>query len=223
MGKWTLGGDTEEVIALTPDGMVKRQICTVMMDTDEHPDGDGWVEDVANIRLIAASPDLLAVLSAPMWLVWSNEHAAWWGPNRCHYYTDVSAAGRYTLEEAMEISKVRIGSLKTRQTGSPGEMIQPAPEWIEARAAAIRKATGEPTPEPAANVREQRFEWVPLRDIRLGNVVKNNDMVFTVVEVATYPNDSFKVFIRRDGDDFTGYVASGGDAIIERLVKGEPK
>jgi hypothetical protein len=98
-------------------------------------------------RLLDAAPDLLDVLSAPLWLVWSNEHAAWWGPNRCHYYTDVSAAGRYTLEEAMQIAGLRTGSKKTRETGNPGEMIQPAPEWITARAAAITKATQHKEPQ----------------------------------------------------------------------------
>jgi hypothetical protein len=93
----------------------------------------------------SAVPALLAALSAPLWLVWSNEHAAWWGPNGCHYFADISSAGRYTLEKAIEISGRRCGSQKTRETGNPGEMIQPAPEWIEARNAAIAKATGEPT------------------------------------------------------------------------------
>lgn len=37
------------------------------------------------------------------YLVWSNEHKAWWRPKRCGYTHDVRAAGRYTLEDAREI------------------------------------------------------------------------------------------------------------------------
>lgn len=35
------------------------------------------------------------------WLVWSNEHGAWWGPNSAGYLYKVEEAGRYTLAEAM--------------------------------------------------------------------------------------------------------------------------
>jgi len=34
------------------------------------------------------------------YLVWSNEHNAWWGPDSCGYYPDVKMAGLYTCEEA---------------------------------------------------------------------------------------------------------------------------
>lgn len=38
------------------------------------------------------------------YLVWSNEHRAWWRPARCGYVRDVRGAGRYTRAEAIEIS-----------------------------------------------------------------------------------------------------------------------
>lgn len=58
-----LGGDSREVYALTPDGRhVERGIATLLFDTDEYPDGPAYLEDVANARLIAAAPDLLAVV-----------------------------------------------------------------------------------------------------------------------------------------------------------------
>lgn len=41
------------------------------------------------------------------WLIWSNEHRAWWGPNNCGYPKDVSNAGRYTFAEAREICTSR--------------------------------------------------------------------------------------------------------------------
>jgi len=37
------------------------------------------------------------------YLIWSFEHRAWWGPDRCGYTTDIERAGRYTKEEAGEI------------------------------------------------------------------------------------------------------------------------
>jgi hypothetical protein len=42
-----------------------------------------------------------------VWLVWSNEHSAWWRPNAAGYCTNVLDAGRYTLEEAMEHCNTR--------------------------------------------------------------------------------------------------------------------
>ena len=37
------------------------------------------------------------------YLVWSNEHSAWWGPNESGYYTSIEAAGRYSREDALGI------------------------------------------------------------------------------------------------------------------------
>lgn len=37
------------------------------------------------------------------YLVWSNEHRAWWGPNNAGYYSALEAAGRYTRDEALKI------------------------------------------------------------------------------------------------------------------------
>lgn len=38
------------------------------------------------------------------YLVWSNEHRAWWRPKSAGYTYDVRAAGRYTSAEAIDIS-----------------------------------------------------------------------------------------------------------------------
>jgi hypothetical protein len=35
--------------------------------------------------------------------VWSNEHSAWWGPNKAGYYSTLADAGRYTREQAIKI------------------------------------------------------------------------------------------------------------------------
>ena len=37
-----------------------------------------------------------------IYLVWSNEHHAYWGPNKSGYTTSWLEAGRYTREEAAE-------------------------------------------------------------------------------------------------------------------------
>ncbi len=36
-------------------------------------------------------------------LIWSNEHRAWWGPNHRGYVASVEHAGQYTEEEAVKI------------------------------------------------------------------------------------------------------------------------
>lgn len=37
------------------------------------------------------------------YLVWSNEHNAWWRPDRCGYTNHIQAAGRYSREDAIKI------------------------------------------------------------------------------------------------------------------------
>lgn len=41
----------------------------------------------------------------PQYLIWSNEHRAWWRPEAQGYSTLISAAGRYDQEEAIEICR----------------------------------------------------------------------------------------------------------------------
>lgn len=37
------------------------------------------------------------------YLVWSNEHNAWWRPDYCGYTNHIQAAGRYSREVAVKI------------------------------------------------------------------------------------------------------------------------
>ena len=37
------------------------------------------------------------------YLIWSNEHKAWWGPGRAGYSHRLKRAGRYSREEALAI------------------------------------------------------------------------------------------------------------------------
>jgi hypothetical protein len=38
-----------------------------------------------------------------MYLIWSNEHKAWWAPDRAGYTNRIARAGRYTHQEALDI------------------------------------------------------------------------------------------------------------------------
>lgn len=40
---------------------------------------------------------------AERYLIWSNEHKAWWGPNSQGYTTCMQRAGRYSREAAISI------------------------------------------------------------------------------------------------------------------------
>ena len=39
-----------------------------------------------------------------MYFIWSREHVAWWAPRRLGYVYRLADAGRYTFEEAAEIT-----------------------------------------------------------------------------------------------------------------------
>jgi hypothetical protein len=40
-----------------------------------------------------------------LWVIWSEEHRAWWGAARWGYVVRLTDAGRYTEAEAREIVK----------------------------------------------------------------------------------------------------------------------
>lgn len=44
-----------------------------------------------------------SIIPIENYLVWSNEHNAWWGPNHRGYVNRVEHAGRYSKEEALKI------------------------------------------------------------------------------------------------------------------------
>ncbi|MCR4297541.1 MAG: hypothetical protein NUV75_02125 [Gallionella sp.] len=69
--------------------------------------GDSWLEAVADcLDYKDAEIAKLRERSAG-WLIWSNEHNAWWGPGCCGYPSDIASAGRYTLEQAINICTQR--------------------------------------------------------------------------------------------------------------------
>ncbi len=42
-------------------------------------------------------------MSDQIWLIWSIEHNAWWGPDWKGYVVKRKEAGRYSYDEALEI------------------------------------------------------------------------------------------------------------------------
>jgi hypothetical protein len=38
-----------------------------------------------------------------VYLIWSHEHRAWWGPGECGYVASIGAAGRYSRAKALMI------------------------------------------------------------------------------------------------------------------------
>jgi len=61
-----------------------------------------------------------------LYLVWSNEHDAWWKPNRCGYTHDVWRAGRYDQAAAAEICQRAAHGW--RGGSPPPEVMVSAPE-----------------------------------------------------------------------------------------------
>jgi hypothetical protein len=45
------------------------------------------------------------VSETPKYLIWSNEHVAWWRPESCGYTVSIADAGRYSRDDAMKICK----------------------------------------------------------------------------------------------------------------------
>ena len=58
-----------------------------------------------------------------IWVVWSFEHDAWWGPHRWGYTPDLAEAGHYTQLEAEAIER-QANVVALHECAMP---------WIEAR------------------------------------------------------------------------------------------
>jgi hypothetical protein len=44
------------------------------------------------------------------YLIWSNEHRAWWGPGHHGYVRELSRAGRYSRPNALDICRKALGT-----------------------------------------------------------------------------------------------------------------
>lgn len=93
---------------------------------------DEAIEDLDNHACGVSASGLVQVRQAlqPLpdkWLIWSNEHAAWWRPASCGYTHSIEDAGRYTLKEAKAICQS--GMMRNEFGRSvPKEILTPAPE-----------------------------------------------------------------------------------------------
>ncbi len=68
----------------------------------------------------------------PEYLIWSNEHGAWWAPNGMGYTTVIETAGRYMTDEADRIiAKATLdGALTVTREGPKGERLTVPPEVL---------------------------------------------------------------------------------------------
>jgi hypothetical protein len=89
----------------------------------------------------AAESEVTGKLVEAGWLIWSNDHGTWWGPNRGGYTRVVKDAGRYTLAEAWQIMRARdfrcgskLGELRQHEPGVFADFVVPSPELIDALA-----------------------------------------------------------------------------------------
>jgi len=64
-------------------------------------------------------------------LIWSNEHEAWWGSGRHGYVYIIRLAGRYERDEAEAIC--RNANAYLPKDAEPNEVMVLAPEYLEAR------------------------------------------------------------------------------------------
>ena len=73
------------------------------------------------------------------YLIWSNQHAQWWAPNKRGYTSTIEAAGRYSYEQATRIVDDstldgRLVKVKTDQYGTQlhtlDEYVMIAPESL---------------------------------------------------------------------------------------------
>ena len=63
-----------------------------------------------------------------IWLIWSNEHGAWWRPASCGYIRVIEEAGRYPRSEAQEICD---GANRYLPKGTkPNEVMVLSPEGV---------------------------------------------------------------------------------------------
>lgn len=77
------------------------------------------------------------------WLIWSNEHSAWWAPNGRGYTNRTAEAGRYPFMEALGICKTYRPeySWSTNEASrQPMEVMVPSPEQIADRQESVGAA-----------------------------------------------------------------------------------
>jgi hypothetical protein len=95
-------------------------------------------------EISAAQSALPTALEEQKYLVWSNEHKAWWGKDRCGYTRIIANAGRYDRDEALNIAGTRDGGWRLNK-GNPDEIAIPEQDAIDQYAEITRaQQSGDP-------------------------------------------------------------------------------
>jgi hypothetical protein len=68
------------------------------------------------------------------YLIWSAEHEAWWGPERCGYVRSISKAGVYSHAEALDICSNAIPGTSTQLGMLPELPVRMADVWTMVKA-----------------------------------------------------------------------------------------
>jgi hypothetical protein len=79
------------------------------------------------------------------YLIYSVEHSAWWGPDRCGYVRSIAKAGRYSQAEALRLCIEAMPGTSTRLGALPELPVRLAD--IETMVAAYDTELGD-RPEP---------------------------------------------------------------------------
>ncbi len=86
---------------------------------------DQWVSDQVGTDSSAGSGS-----AEGKYLVWSNEHKAWWGAGHRGYTRFIERAGRYDRAEALKIASTRDGGWRLNK-GNPDEIAIPEQDAID--------------------------------------------------------------------------------------------
>lgn len=76
---------------------------------------------------IAALSQAEVTRDGVLWLVWSNEHNAWWRANRAGYTNKLKSAGRYPFADAFSICRNGGNQRAGSDKDWPYEVMVPAP------------------------------------------------------------------------------------------------
>jgi hypothetical protein len=81
----------------------------VFMEHDYHGGKEGfddaydrWLSELGTSEVMEMAEKAL-LQQGGTWIVWSNEHNAWWKPSKRGYTNARHEAGRYSFEEACQI------------------------------------------------------------------------------------------------------------------------
>lgn len=123
-----LAGETEIHEAITEATKALREENERLGQRVRNLEGIKKIDESNLARAESANKALVEALRQG-WLIWSNEHAAWWNPERLGYTQRIEKAGRYSLEEAETCAEMR------SPAAIPPEVVVPSPELRAALAA----------------------------------------------------------------------------------------